>query len=41
MADRITVMQPGRVVEEGTTDSIFDAPRSNYTRRRMNARLWT
>jgi oligopeptide transport system ATP-binding protein len=32
MADRIIVMKDGRVVEEGTTDSIFSDPEHPYTR---------
>ena len=32
LANRILVMQDGKVVEEGTADQIFDAPRTDYTR---------
>lgn len=32
MADRICVMNKGVVVEGGTTDQIFDAPRHDYTK---------
>jgi oligopeptide transport system ATP-binding protein len=39
MADRIMVMKDGRVVEEGTTESIFEEPCEEYTRRLMAAAL--
>jgi oligopeptide transport system ATP-binding protein len=39
MADRILVMKGGRVVEEGSTDQIYDAPATDYTRRLMAAAL--
>ncbi|MBM4226981.1 MAG: ABC transporter ATP-binding protein [Gammaproteobacteria bacterium] len=32
MADSLVVMKEGRVVEQGTRDAIFSAPRQNYTR---------
>ncbi|AGW41903.1 ABC transporter ATP-binding protein [Leifsonia xyli subsp. cynodontis DSM 46306] len=32
IADRVSVMRAGRVVEEGTTDEVFAAPREDYTR---------
>ena len=32
VADRVLVMQAGRVVEEGRRDEVFDAPRHPYTR---------
>src|SRR5216683_1655072 len=32
VADRVLVMQSGRIVEEGTRDDIFDRPRHPYTR---------
>ena len=32
IADRVLVMQAGRVVEEGSRDAIFDAPQHAYTR---------
>ena len=31
VADRVAVMQAGRIVEEGTRDAIFDAPENPYT----------
>jgi peptide/nickel transport system ATP-binding protein len=38
-ADRVIVMQGGRVVEEGTVRQIFDAPREDYTRKLLAASL--
>jgi peptide/nickel transport system ATP-binding protein len=32
IADRIYVMQSGRIVEEGATESVFNSPRHAYTR---------
>ena len=37
MADCIIVMKDGRVIEEGTTEAIFEEPREEYTRRLMAA----
>jgi peptide/nickel transport system ATP-binding protein len=37
VADRVIVMQDGRVVEEGDRDTIFDRPRDHYTRRLLSA----
>ena len=37
IADRVVVMQAGRVVESGQTDAIFDAPQHDYTRHLLNA----
>ncbi|MEO1471685.1 MAG: ATP-binding cassette domain-containing protein, partial [Pseudomonadota bacterium] len=37
MADRVMVMKDGRVVEEGPTAAVIDAPREAYTRRLMQA----
>jgi peptide/nickel transport system ATP-binding protein len=33
VADRIMVLRGGRMVEEGTTDAVLNAPREEYTRR--------
>ena len=35
MADRVAVMYAGRIVEEGPTRAILDAPRHPYTARLM------
>jgi len=32
IADRVVVMQAGRIVEQGTRDAVFDAPQHAYTR---------
>ena len=37
MADRVYVMEQGRIVETGTRDTIFDAPKHEYTRKLMEA----
>ncbi|MCX8995895.1 ABC transporter ATP-binding protein [Rhizobiaceae bacterium BDR2-2] len=37
LADRVVVMRDGSIVEEGSRDSIFDAPRSDYTRALLSA----
>ncbi|MGO4723666.1 MULTISPECIES: ABC transporter ATP-binding protein [unclassified Inquilinus] len=37
VADRVVVMSEGRIVEEGTRDQIFDAPKDPYTRRLLSA----
>jgi ABC-type microcin C transport system duplicated ATPase subunit YejF len=41
LSDHIVVMKNGRIVEEGETDAIFDAPREAYTRELMAAALGT
>jgi len=37
VADRVLVMEHGRIVEEGPRDRVFDAPRHAYTRRLLSA----
>ncbi len=37
LSDYIVVMKSGKIVEEGSTDQIFDAPRESYTRELMAA----
>ena len=37
IADRIVVMEQGRIVEEGSVADIFDRPQSAYTRRLLDA----
>ncbi|SFO90864.1 peptide/nickel transport system ATP-binding protein [Variovorax sp. PDC80] len=37
VADRVVVMQDGRIVEQGTRDTVFDTPRQDYTRRLLSA----
>jgi len=37
VADRVVVMQAGRIVEEGPRDQIFDAPAHPYTRQLLQA----
>jgi ABC-type microcin C transport system duplicated ATPase subunit YejF len=39
LSDYVMVMKAGRVVEEGTTEAIFDHPRETYTRELMAAAL--
>ncbi|HEV6954875.1 MAG TPA: ABC transporter ATP-binding protein, partial [Promicromonospora sp.] len=37
IADRVLVMQQGRMVEEGTVDAVFDSPSTDYTRALLDA----
>ncbi|MCM0638200.1 dipeptide ABC transporter ATP-binding protein [Cellulomonas wangsupingiae] len=37
IADEVCVMQAGRIVERGTVDEVFDAPRTEYTRVLLDA----
>jgi peptide/nickel transport system ATP-binding protein len=37
VADRVVVMQEGRIVEAGSRDAIFDDPKHEYTRRLLSA----
>ncbi|MBS0536100.1 MAG: ABC transporter ATP-binding protein [Proteobacteria bacterium] len=37
VADRVVVMQDGRVIEEGDRDTIFDSPKEPYTRQLLSA----
>jgi ABC-type dipeptide/oligopeptide/nickel transport system ATPase component len=37
IADRVVVMQGGRLVEEGPTEEIWSRPREPYTRRLLRA----
>ncbi|MBF8148947.1 ABC transporter ATP-binding protein [Winogradskyella sp. F6397] len=38
LADRVLVMYKGKIVEQGTTDTIFNHPKHNYTKALINAR---
>ncbi len=37
VADRVIVMQDGRIIEQGDRDTIFDHPQEAYTRRLLSA----
>lgn len=37
VADRVIVMQDGRIIEQGDRDTIFDTPKEAYTRRLLQA----
>ncbi|POF32268.1 ABC transporter ATP-binding protein [Roseibium marinum] len=41
IADTVMVMQRGKVVEAGTVDAIFEAPKSDYTRELIGAAMLT
>ena len=38
LADRVLVMYQGEIVEQGTTDTIFNHPKHNYTKALIGAR---
>jgi len=40
MSHRLMVMQKGRVVESGDTESVFNAPQQEYTKRLLSASLF-
>jgi peptide/nickel transport system ATP-binding protein len=37
VADRVIVMQAGRIIEQGSRDTVFDAPQQAYTRKLLSA----
>jgi peptide/nickel transport system ATP-binding protein len=37
VADRVIVMQAGRIIEQGSRDAVFDAPQQAYTRKLLSA----
>ena len=37
IADHVTVMQRGKVVEQATVDEVFDNPKTDYTRELLAA----
>lgn len=37
VADRVVVMQDGRIIEEGDRDTVFDSPKEAYTQRLLSA----
>ena len=41
MSHQIMVMRAGEVVEQGSTDAVFDSPRDDYTRRLIEAAFLT
>ncbi|MBK9253898.1 MAG: ABC transporter ATP-binding protein [Saprospiraceae bacterium] len=38
IADRVIILNNGKIVEEGDTDSVFSNPKMDYTKQLMNAR---
>ena len=39
IADQVTVMRHGRIVETGTVEDVFDRPQQAYTRELLAAQL--
>ncbi len=39
VADRVLVMDKGKIVEQGDVDTVFDAPKADITQRLLDARL--
>lgn len=37
LCDRVIVMRSGRIVEQGATDTVLDAPQDAYTRELLSA----
>lgn len=37
VADRVAIMQQGRIVESGDTEAVFEQPQHDYTRKLLNA----
>jgi len=37
LADRVAIMQKGRIVELGTAEDIFYSPKANYTKELLEA----
>jgi ABC-type dipeptide/oligopeptide/nickel transport system ATPase component len=37
MCDRVMIMQRGKIVEQGTTASVFEAPQQGYTRKLLQS----
>ena len=41
MSHQIMVMRAGEVIEQGSTDEVFDHPKTDYTRRLIDAAFLT
>ena len=39
MSDKIIVMKDGKIVEQGTTEDIFNNPQQDYTKQLISAAL--